>query len=126
MHELSIAMSIVEMAQEEAGSTGSGPSAGLYNSAPRPFIRRRETGPAFVLRNGMSCDTLWKDSQFVIEGVPVEVYCPRCRASSAPLPRFSGSAVPNVLRATPDGGARQRTRSGRTGDQMNDSEPRID
>jgi hydrogenase nickel incorporation protein HypA/HybF len=77
MHELSIAMSIVEMAQEEAERRGVrvnavhlklGALAGVVKSA-------------LMSSYEMACmDTLLQGSQLIVEEVPVVVYCPNCHA----------------------------------------------
>lgn len=76
MHELSIAMSIVEMAQEEAERRG---------SAHVQAVRLRLGQLSGVVKEAllssyeMACQaTLLEGSQLLIEEVPVEVFCPRC------------------------------------------------
>jgi len=77
MHELSIAMSIVELAEEEAVRRGAkinavhlklGALAGVVTSALQSSYE-------------MACEnTPLEGSQLIVEEVPVVVYCPRCRA----------------------------------------------
>lgn len=79
MHELSIAMSIVEMAEEEAASRGSarvhavhlrlGPLSGVVKEA---LLSSFEMACAASPLEG---------SQLLIEEVPVMVFCPACRNS---------------------------------------------
>jgi hydrogenase nickel incorporation protein HypA/HybF len=77
MHELSIAMSIVEMAQEEA-----------ERRAVRVDAVHLELGPlsgvvaeALLFSYEMTCSgTLLEGSRLVIKNVPIEVYCPACKA----------------------------------------------
>ena len=79
MHELSIAMSIVEMAEEEAASRGNarvhavhlrlGPLSGVVKEA---LLSSFEMACAASLLEG---------SQLLIEEVPVMVFCSACRAS---------------------------------------------
>src|ERR1700674_4715410 len=102
MHELSIAMSIVEMAQEEAerrrpvqvqaGHLRLGKLSGVVKEA-------------LLSSYEMACHaTPLEGSQLLIEEVPVEVFCPKCE-----LPRTvtsiqwfccpeCGTATPTVLR----------------------------
>lgn len=77
MHELSIAMSIVELAEEEAVRRGAkvnavhlklGALAGVVKSALQSSYE-------------MACEnTPLQGSQLIVEEVPVVVYCPTCRA----------------------------------------------
>jgi hydrogenase nickel incorporation protein HypA/HybF len=77
MHELSIAMSIVELAEEEALRRGAkinavhlklGALAGVVKSALQSSYE-------------MACEnTSLQGSQLIVEEVPVVVYCPSCRA----------------------------------------------
>ena len=77
MHELSIAMSIIELAEEEAARRGArinavhlrlGALAGVVKSALQSSYE-------------MACEnTPLQGSQLIVEEVPVVVYCPSCRA----------------------------------------------
>jgi len=78
MHELSIAMSIVEMAEEESGQRGRarvnavhlklGPLAGVVKEA-------------LLSSYEMACEgTGLQGSRLVIEEIPLVVYCPKCLA----------------------------------------------
>lgn len=77
MHELSIAMSIVEFAEEEAVRRGArinavhlklGALAGVVKSALQSCYE-------------VACEnTSLQGSQLIVEDVPVVVYCPSCRA----------------------------------------------
>ncbi len=78
MHELSIAMSIVEMAQEEAEQRGN-----VHVSA----VHLKLGALAGVVKDALSscyemaCDgTPLQGSQLVIEELPVVVFCPHCQA----------------------------------------------
>jgi hydrogenase nickel incorporation protein HypA/HybF len=77
MHELSIAMSIVEMAQEEAERRNVQVSAvhlklGLLSGVVKE---------ALLSSYEMACwDTPLAGSQLVIEEVPIAVFCPNCNA----------------------------------------------
>src|ERR1700732_2361912 len=76
MHELSIAMSIVEMAQEEAARCG---------AIQIQAVHLRLGGLSGVVKQAllssyeMACEaTLLQGSQLLIEEIPVEVFCPKC------------------------------------------------
>lgn len=76
MHELSIAMSIVDMATEEAERRGAQVNAvhlklGLLSGV---------VPDALLSSYQMACyDTPLKGSRLVIEEVPIVVYCSRCQ-----------------------------------------------
>src|SRR5580700_7443639 len=75
MHELSIAMSIVEMAEEEANQRGARVNAvhlklGLLSGVVKN---------ALLSSYELACEgTSLEGSRLVIEEIPVVVYCPRC------------------------------------------------
>lgn len=80
MHELSIAMSLVDLAREEAKRLQGrvialhikvGPLSGVFKGA---LLSSYEMA---------SCDTSLQGSQLIIEDVPIVIYCPHCRAESA-------------------------------------------
>ncbi|HMD98166.1 MAG TPA: hydrogenase maturation nickel metallochaperone HypA [Terriglobia bacterium] len=78
MHELSIALSIVELAQEEAERRGGvrvdavhlrlGPLAGVVKEALLGSYEMASAG------------TTMAGSRLIIEDVPIVVYCPQCQA----------------------------------------------
>ncbi|MEZ0335116.1 MAG: hydrogenase maturation nickel metallochaperone HypA, partial [Gemmatimonadales bacterium] len=77
MHELSIALSLVDLAQEEAERLGGRVCAlhlrigALAGVVPEALLASYE----------MACaETPLEGSRLVIEDVPVVVYCPECRA----------------------------------------------
>jgi hydrogenase nickel incorporation protein HypA/HybF len=75
MHELSIAMSIVEMAEEEAQSRNVRVSAVYLKLGMLSGVVK----DALLSSYGMACDgTLLEGSRLVIEEVPVEVFCVSC------------------------------------------------
>jgi len=102
VHELSIAMSIVEMAQEEAERRGSVPIQAVHMRLGRLSGVVKE---ALLASYEMACEeTLLAGSTLLIEEIPVEVMCPHCRA-----PRMvrsiqwfccpeCGAPTPDVLR----------------------------
>jgi hydrogenase nickel incorporation protein HypA/HybF len=78
MHELSIAMSIVEMAQEEAERRD-----GVRVSAVHLKLGALSgvVKGALLSSFEMACeDTALQGSRLVIEEIPVRVYCSSCRA----------------------------------------------
>jgi hydrogenase nickel incorporation protein HypA/HybF len=78
MHELSIAMSIVEMAQEEAESRGSAQVAAVHF---RLGLLSGVVKEALLSCYEMACQgTPLEGSLLLIEEVPVEVFCPKCDA----------------------------------------------
>jgi hydrogenase nickel incorporation protein HypA/HybF len=76
MHELSIAMSIVEMAQEEAARRGAIQIQAVHLRLGRLSGVVKE---ALLSSYEMACEaTLLQGSQLLIEEIPVEVFCPKC------------------------------------------------
>jgi hydrogenase nickel incorporation protein HypA/HybF len=78
MHELSIAMSIVEMAEEESDKRG---------GARVNAVHLKLGALAGVVKNALlssyelACEgTGLQGSRLVVEEIPVEVYCPKCLA----------------------------------------------
>jgi hydrogenase nickel incorporation protein HypA/HybF len=77
MHELSIAMSIVEMAQEEAESRGRVQVLAIHLRLGQLSGVVKE---ALLSAYDMACEaTPIEGSRLLIEEIPVEVFCPRCR-----------------------------------------------
>jgi hydrogenase nickel incorporation protein HypA/HybF len=77
MHELSIAMSIVEMAEEEAGRRGATVTAVHLKVGALSGLVTHALLSCFE----MACEgTSLQGSRLVIEEVPVMVFCPSCRA----------------------------------------------
>jgi hydrogenase nickel incorporation protein HypA/HybF len=78
MHELSIAMSIVDMAQEEAERQGNAQVQSVYL---RLGLLTGVVKEALLSSYEMACaETLLEGSTLVIEEIPVEVFCPKCDA----------------------------------------------
>jgi len=81
MHELSIAMSIVEMAQEEASKRGAlqVTAVHLKLGALSGVVK-----DALLSAYEMACeDTPLQGFPLVIEEVPIMVFCPECQARRA-------------------------------------------
>ena len=80
MHELSIAMSIVEVAQEEAEQRGVQISAVHLKLGALSGVVKE----ALLSSYEMACqDTPLSGSRLVIEESPVVVFCPKCEAQRA-------------------------------------------
>jgi hydrogenase nickel incorporation protein HypA/HybF len=78
MHELSIAMSIVEMAEEEAEQRGAQVSAVHLKLGALSGVVKG----ALLSSYEIACEgTGLEGSRLVIEEVPVVVYCSRCLAA---------------------------------------------
>ncbi len=91
MHELSIAMSIVELAEEQIG-----PSSGMRVNA----VHLKLGALAGVVKDALlssyelACEgTGLQGSHLIIEEVPVEVYCQQCQ-SPRTLPSIQWFACP--------------------------------
>jgi hydrogenase nickel incorporation protein HypA/HybF len=79
MHELSIAMSIVEMAEEESERRGNVQVLSVRLRLGRLSGVVKE---ALLSSYEMACEnTALEGSQLVIEEIPVEVFCPKCQAA---------------------------------------------
>lgn len=78
MHELSIAMSIVELAQEESARRGNAQITAVHLKLGALSGVVKE---ALLSSYEMACDdTALKGSQLIVEEVPVVVFCPSCQA----------------------------------------------
>jgi len=97
MHELSIALSLVDLAQEEAGRQGGricavhvriGPLAGVV---PEALLASYEMA---------SFRTPLEGSRLVIEQVPLVVFCPGCQAQR-PLDSVQSFCCPECGTPTP-------------------------
>ena len=83
MHELSIAISIIEMAQEEAERRGVLVEAVHLKLGALSGVAKE----ALLSSYGLACEgTSLEGSRLVIEEMPIVVYCPRC---DAPRPATS-------------------------------------
>lgn len=75
MHELSIAISLVEIAEEEARRLGARVSAVHLRLGALSGVVKEALESSYE----MACaDTPLQGSRLIIEEVPVVVYCPRC------------------------------------------------
>jgi hydrogenase nickel incorporation protein HypA/HybF len=75
MHELSIAMSIVDMAQEEAERRKLQVDAVHLELGALSGVVKE----ALLFSYGVACDgTLLEGSRLVVKDVPIEVFCPSC------------------------------------------------
>ena len=98
MHELSIAMSIVEMAQEEAERRG---ATGVNAVHLRLGALSGVVAEALLSSYEMAVyDTPLNGSRLLIEDVPVTVYCSNCCAEQR-LPSIQYLSCPQCGRATP-------------------------
>jgi len=78
MHELSIAMSMIEMAAEEAASRGSTRVHAIYLKLGQLSGVVKE---ALLFSYELACEgTPLEGSRLIIEDVPIVVYCQTCRA----------------------------------------------
>ena len=77
MHELSIAMSIADMAQEEAAQRNVQVTAVHLKLGPLSGVVKNALLSAYELA---SFGTPLENSRLVIEEVPIVVYCPKCEA----------------------------------------------
>jgi len=81
MHELSIAMSIVEMAEEESLRLGGGRIAAVHLKVG---ALSGVVTAALLSSYDLACEnTVLAGSALVIEEVPIVVHCPRCDARRA-------------------------------------------
>lgn len=79
MHELSIAMSIVDMAQEEAERHGRVRVQAVHLKLGRLTGVVKE---ALLSSYEMACEaTPLEGSRLLIEEIPVEVFCPKCEVA---------------------------------------------
>jgi hydrogenase nickel incorporation protein HypA/HybF len=98
MHELSIAMSIVEMAQEEAERRNVKIDAVHLDLGPLSGV----VADALLFSYEMACGgTPLEGSRLVIKEVPIEVYCPACKAPKM-LSSMQWFCCPECGTPTPD------------------------
>jgi hydrogenase nickel incorporation protein HypA/HybF len=76
MHELSIALSIVDMAQEEAERRNAQVEAVHLELGALAGVVKE----ALLFSYGIACDgTLLEGSRLIVKDIPIEVFCPSCR-----------------------------------------------
>lgn len=82
MHELSIAMSMIEMAAEEAARHGGGRVSAIHlRLGPLSGVVKE----ALLFSYEVACEgTPLEGSSLLIEDVPVVVFCEACRAETSP------------------------------------------
>jgi hydrogenase nickel incorporation protein HypA/HybF len=98
MHELSIAMSIVDMAQEEAESRNVLIDAVHLELGPLSGV----VAEALLFSYEIACSgTRLEGSRLVIKQVPIEVYCPECKAQRI-LPSMQWFCCPECGTPTSD------------------------
>jgi len=99
MHELSIAMSMVEMATEESQRLGAERVTALHLKVG---LLSGVVKDALIFSYEVACaGTPLEGSKLIIEDVPVKVYCPRCR-SEKELESIQLFACPACGELTPE------------------------
>ena len=97
MHELSIAMSIVEMAQEEAERLGQAQVLAVHL---RIGLLSGVVKEALLSSYEMACtQTPLEGSQLLIEEIPVEAFCPKCQLPRR-IPSIQWFCCPECLTPT--------------------------
>jgi hydrogenase nickel incorporation protein HypA/HybF len=83
MHELSIALSIIEGAEEEALRQGGGRVCAVYlKLGPLAGVVKE----ALLFSYDLACEgTSLAGSRLVIEDVPIRIICPACHAEGDPV-----------------------------------------
>ena len=99
MHELSIALSIVEMAEQEAARRGAaGVQAVHLRLGPLAGVVKEALESSYELAREGTC---LARSRLVIEEVPIVVYCPNCKAQRT-LPSMQLFCCPECNTPTAD------------------------
>jgi hydrogenase nickel incorporation protein HypA/HybF len=81
MHELSIALSIVDLAQEQAERHGASRVVGIHlRLGPLAGVVKEALLGAYELARE---ESMLKDAELIIEEVPVLATCPTCQATRA-------------------------------------------
>ena len=98
MHELSIAMSIVDTALEESRQRGVQVNAVHLRLGALSGVVKE----ALLFSYEMACqDTALQGSRLIVEEVPVEVFCPQCHERRS-LPSIQSFACPECGAPTRD------------------------
>jgi hydrogenase nickel incorporation protein HypA/HybF len=102
MHELSIALSILKVAEEEMARQGGGKLTAIHlKVGPLSGVVPEALRGAFALARETSA---LSSADLLIEEVPVTVYCPRCAAErpAVSIQDFScltcGALTPEIVR----------------------------
>jgi hydrogenase nickel incorporation protein HypA/HybF len=82
MHELSIAMSILDMAEEECGRRGAEVEAIHVKLGALSGVLKEALLSAYDLAR---TETTLPGAQLIVEEVPVMIFCPRCQAPRSVL-----------------------------------------
>jgi hydrogenase nickel incorporation protein HypA/HybF len=100
MHELSIALSLLDLVEEEAARRGCRVATIHLRLGPLSGVVREALAGAYEMaREGTSM----AGTELVIESVPVVVSCPACAAERSPVSAFEmrcsvcGTPTPQVL-----------------------------
>lgn len=84
MHELSIALSMIEQIEEETAKHGGGKVETVY---VRIGVLSGIDTQALLFAYELACEgTNLQGSELEIEAVPLLVYCPKCSTTHAPQP----------------------------------------
>lgn len=98
MHELSIALNLIELAEEESRRQGNATITKLYvRLGPLSGVVKESLQSAFQLAREYSPV---ENAELIIEDVPLVVYCPVCEADR-PLPSIQPLRCPQC--GTPTG-----------------------
>jgi hydrogenase nickel incorporation protein HypA/HybF len=98
MHELSIAASIVDLAQEEAEQRGARVLAVHLKLGPLAGVVKQALLGSYEIA---SAGTPLEGSRLVVEDVPVVVFCPQC-SRRRPLAAVPPLRCPECHTATPE------------------------
>ena len=100
MHELSIAMSILDLAAEEAERHGGGVCAIRLRLGPLSGVVKEALLSAYELaREG----TTLAEAELIVEDVPLLAYCPTCEGERTPPSVFElvcpdcGTPMPKIV-----------------------------
>ncbi len=99
MHELSIAISMIELAEEEAARRGNVQVAAIHlKLGPLSGVAKE----ALLFSYELACEgTSLAGSQLLIEEMPIVVYCPKCDARRT-VNSVQWFACPDCGTPTPD------------------------
>lgn len=98
MHELSIALSILDIVEEEAARQGGRVAAVHLKLGPLSGVFRDALVSAYELaREG----TPFAEAELVVQEVPITAYCPAC-SSERTLPTLAELRCPDCGASTPE------------------------